>query len=354
LAKVIAVLERGGAQLAVLHTALALRRYGIETRILAGYAAAGGLELFARGGLEVEVWGEDPHLQYECRPHFADWLRPALQDADVVHAHMFGAWWAASRAIGTRTPLMASEHNAVRWPARPRLRAMREALQRVDLFFAHGPPARELVLELGLPHDRLRTGVSPVAGMGARPLPGLPRPRLVYAGRLHPEKGPDLLLDAVARIRRPPPTLVLGSGPLATSLRAAARRSGLAQTVRFLGWREDPARFIAGATACVVPSRHEAWSQTAVLAMGLGVPVVASSVEGLPSTLAQERGILVAPEDPQALAEALEAVRERRRVPDLDGARRYAQRFRPERVVETYMRALRGLASAPVSTKSAA
>ena len=46
-----------------------------------------------------------------------DWLTPRLADAPIVHAHMFGAWWAAGRAMPAGVPLVASEHNDLTWPA---------------------------------------------------------------------------------------------------------------------------------------------------------------------------------------------------------------------------------------------
>ena len=85
------------------------------------------------------------------------------------------------------------------------------------------------------------------------------------------------------------------------------------------------------------PSRDEAFSQAAVLAMGLGVPVVGTGVDGFPETLADGRGIIVAPEDPKALPRALEDVLadggDRHR-----GARAWARQFGAERVAAVYER----------------
>lgn len=66
------------------------------------------------------MWGEGSGLQYDCSEGFARWLAPRLTDGDPVHAHMFGGWWAAARAAPAGVPLVASEHNAVRWPGPPR------------------------------------------------------------------------------------------------------------------------------------------------------------------------------------------------------------------------------------------
>jgi len=340
---VLAVLEPGGTQLGILRVIRALRRQGIEAQVIAAHATRNGLELYAAERISVEVYGSGPGAQYACDPDFSRWLRPRLARADVVHAHMFGAWWAAGRALRRSTPLVASEHNAVRWPGPPCLREMRRALERVNLFYAHGPAARSLVLELGYPEDALRPGISPVAGFATPPRRGLPSPRVVFAGRLEHEKGPDILLDALARLPRPPPAFLLGAGSRAEELREQTVRLGLRDAVRFTGWRRHPARWIAGAAACVVPSRHEAWSQTAVLAMGLGVPVIGTRVEGLPSVLGHNRGLLVPEEEPAALARMLDAVLGGRVVPDLRAAREYAHRFAPERVAPHYIGAYREL-----------
>lgn len=81
---------------------------------------------------------------------------------------MFGAWWAAARVAPAGIPLVASEHNQYLWPDRPHSAELREALGRVDVFFAHGPSARATVIAHGLAVGRLREGISPVVGTQAR------------------------------------------------------------------------------------------------------------------------------------------------------------------------------------------
>jgi glycosyltransferase involved in cell wall biosynthesis len=355
-ARVIAVLEPGGAQLGALRLSLALRAHGIESRWLAGHATREGLALFRARGVDVEVLGGGPALQYARRRAFAERLADALRDEDVVHAHMFGAWWAAARAVPDGTPLAASEHNALQWPGRAPARALREALARVDVFFAHGPAARNEILAAGLPPWRMRQGMSPIAAPVAPPQRRLPSPRIVFAGRLHPEKGPDLLLDALARLAQPPPAFLLGAGAMEPELRRRAARLGISERVHFEGWRDDPANWIAGASVCVVPSRFDAWSQTAALAMSLGVPVVGTAVEGLPGVLGDGRGVLVAPEDPAALADAIAGVLSGHLRTDLRAARRYARGFRPQAIAARYAAAYRDLyaTSGTVSAAAAA
>lgn len=325
--RVIARLEPGGAQLGALRLIQVLRKHGIASRVLAGEATMHGARLFRQAGVAVEVWGRGAGLQYECSEGFASWLRPRLADADLVHAHMFGGWWAASEAVASDVPLIASEHNELCWPSTPREREMARALRRVDLFFGHGPATGAEALRLGLPESRLREGRSAIEAPTAVPSPELPSPRLIFAGRLHREKGPDLLIEALGWMRHPPQTFVLGTGGLVGELRRRVEELGLGSVVHFAGWQSPVGPWLAGASACVVPSRQEAWSQTAVTAMAYGVPVIGCAVEGLPLTLAERRGVLSAPDDPQGLAHAIGRVLERRATTDLEGARRYAAGF---------------------------
>jgi glycosyltransferase involved in cell wall biosynthesis len=342
--RVLAKLEPGGAQLSVLRLSVALRAHGIETRLVVGDACRAGVRLAREHGFEPECFRSRlSGLQWTPSRAFAAWLAPRLAGAQLVHAHMFGAWWAAARAMPQGVPLVASEHNALQWPGRAPTSALREALRRVDLFFAHGPAARTEILAAGLPAARMREGRSAIAPATAPPIPGLPSPRVVFAGRLHPEKGPDLLLDALAQLRDPPPTYMLGAGAMLAELRSRATRLGIDGTVRFEGWRERPERWIAGASVCVVPSRFDAWSQTAVLAMSLGVPVVGTAVEGLPSVLGGGRGMLVPPDDPAAIARAISGMLSGRIRTDLHTARRYARMFSPRLVAARYASAYREL-----------
>jgi glycosyltransferase involved in cell wall biosynthesis len=211
------------------------------------------------------------------------------------------------------------------------------ALRRLDLLYVHGPAARAQLLALGANPSLLRDGRSAIdefePGLAQQPRAAA---RILYVGRLHHEKGPDVLLGAVALLGRDVAVEIVGSGPMEAALREQARALGLDRVVSFVGWQVDPARWIAGASVCVVPSRFDAWSQTAVLAMALRVPVVASAVDGLAHVVGDGRGIAVPPDDPAALAWAIRAVLEEPALVDLDAARSYASRFTADAVADYY------------------
>jgi hypothetical protein len=119
----------------------------VATTLLAGDATAPGMELAARYGLPVDAYRVRDHqmlpsLQWTPSPGFARWLGPRLARADLVHAHMVGAWWAAARALPPDVPLVASEHNQMCWPARDHTPQARAAGRRVGGPLTGVQPAR--------------------------------------------------------------------------------------------------------------------------------------------------------------------------------------------------------------------
>jgi glycosyltransferase involved in cell wall biosynthesis len=344
--RAIGVLEPGGAQLSALRLSRALRAHGIETMIVAGDASPAGLDVARAHGFEVEHFSEVRGLQWQPDGDFAGWLAERVAGADLVHGHMFGAWWAAARAAPADVPVVASEHNALYWPRTAHDDAAAEVAPRLGCYFGHGPETRAWASRIGVPGDRIVAGESAIEGLDGRPQSDLPSPRITFAGRFAPDKGPDILVEALGMLADPPPTYLLGDGEMRAALEHQVAGLGLQDVVRFSGWQAQPERFVAGSAVHVVPSRHDAWSQSAVLAMGLGVPVVATAVEGLPETLASGRGVLVAPEEPRALAAAIGAVLAGLCESDLAAARAYAQRFTPERIAARYASVYRMLAGA--------
>ena len=344
--RVLGVLEPGGAQLSVLRLARAQTALGVRTHLLAGDATPQGIELARHFGFEVDALHVSDEIvdsprQWTADPLFARWLAGHVGGADLVHAHMFGAWWAASRALPPGMPLVASEHNALSWPLGDQSRAAADAVGRVDQFFVHGPGPHAHIRALGIDPARLSPGRSAIA-VHSTPRPGLVSPRLTFTGRLREDKGPDLLLRALALMHEPPVTYLVGDGPMHREVRRLVDELGLRQKVQLPGWSQEPARYVVGADVHVVPSREEAWSQSAVTALALGVPVVATAVDGLPVTLADRRGLLVAP-DPAALAAGIQRALDGNAGLDVEAGRRYAALFQPAQIAADYFAAYQRL-----------
>lgn len=173
--------------------------------------------------------------------------------------------------------------------------------------------ARQLASE-GLPIDLVDVIPNGVRAerYNARPFAGRPVRTILTVANLRPEKAHDVLLAAIARLRPAYPHLqflIAGDGPCAAELKALALRLGVQAQVTFLGHREDVPALLARADAFVLPSRSEAFPNGAIEAMAAGLPVVASGVGGLLDLIDEGRtGLLVRPDDPAALAAAVESL----------------------------------------------
>lgn len=167
---------------------------------------------------------------------------------------------------------------------------------------------------------------------------------LLVAARLHPEKGYEHLLAAMARLKgrldRPVRLLVAGSGPLESHYRGLARDLGCADVVQFLGFREDIVELMTAVDVVVLPSVAEAFGFVLTEAMYLGVPLVATRVGGIPEIVDDGvDGLLVPPADPTALADTIAellADESRRQKMATAGRAKVVTRFRFETMVRRY------------------
>ena len=97
-----------------------------------------------------------------------------------------------------------------------------------------------------------------------------------------------------------------GQGPLEAEIRAEHARLGLGDRFALLGYRTDATRLVAAADVFVLASHHEGLPVTVMEALTLGVPVIAPDVGGIREAVTDGRdGLLVRPDDPTALADAI-------------------------------------------------
>ncbi|HTH98568.1 MAG TPA: glycosyltransferase [Stellaceae bacterium] len=130
-------------------------------------------------------------------------------------------------------------------------------------------------------------------------------PLLLALGRLHPNKGFDVLIEAMALAPRAWLWLA-GAGPEEANLKAQAQRLGVDNRIRFLGWRDDAPALMAAADALVCPSRHEPLGNVILEAWAHGLPVIAAEAQGpLELVRPNVNGLLVPLEDAASLARAI-------------------------------------------------
>ncbi|MBX9622436.1 MAG: glycosyltransferase family 4 protein [Gemmataceae bacterium] len=179
---------------------------------------------------------------------------------------------------------------------------------------------------------------------------------VVAAGRLSPEKGFDVLIDAAAEVLQAEPTtgfVLFGEGTMRPDLERRVAAFGLTGRFVLPGFRADLDRLLPGAGVVCLPSFTEGLPNVALEASAAGVPVVATAVGGTPEVVADgETGLLVPPGDPAALAEMLltllrdPALRSRM---GAAGRRRMRERFTFEAQAKAYLDLFARVCSSPAS-----
>lgn len=265
--------------------------------LAAGLSARGATVTVACPSSTQAAFGFDRHVAVEIgsRPAPSDLavlrrLRALARDHDVVHAHGLRAGALVPRgsvvtwhnAQLTGSPVGALLERLVARRARVTLAASADLADR-----ARELGARDVRVAPVSAPDRVATGRDP----------GLGHPLVLAIGRLHPQKGYDVLLRALPLLGDAV-VAVAGDGPLRDSLAAEAPQ------VRWLGHRDDVADLLAAADVVVLPSVWEARSLTAQEAMRAGRPLVATAVGGIPD-LVGDGAVLVAPGDADALGTAV-------------------------------------------------
>jgi glycosyltransferase involved in cell wall biosynthesis len=194
-----------------------------------------------------------------------------------------------------------------------------------------------------IPREAVRTvhyGVPPAPAVAAADRAGLGFAagalNVAVVASFEPRKGHMTLLDALARTPEVRAALV-GVGEEHAAVEARASELGLADRVRFLGWRRDVDAILAAADALVLPSLANECLPYAILeAMAHGLPVIGTDVAGIPEEIADgETGFVVAPGDAAALAERLRRLAadpELRRAMGEAGRRRVAAEFSLQRM----------------------
>ena len=248
---------------------------------------------------------------------------------EVVHAHGLRAGIDSGRAARhSGAHRVVTVHNLVRPEVAGKVKAplYRAAeplcLSSVDHVFCVSRDIASTLGALKIP----RPPVIEVLHLGAGPAPGIDVDKeavrsslevpdgdalIVTVARLSPQKALHVLLEAVASLRRPSVLAILGEGPLETELKQLASDLGVADRVRWLGFRDDVSDHISAADIFCLSSIWEGIPLAAMEAMALDTPVVATAVGGMDELIANGvSGRLVPPDDPRALCVALEEVLE--------------------------------------------
>jgi glycosyltransferase involved in cell wall biosynthesis len=275
--------------------------------------------------------------------------------------HMNLATIAATRLSGSGARLVVSERNQISAKAREARGAWQRAVYRAvpwayraadKVVAVSGGVAADLAQFGRLPDGKIRVIHNPVFDPDIETLSRAPLdhpffeaggpPIIVAAGRLHNQKGFDVLLRAfaMARAQIDCRLVILGDGPEQARLSAQAEQSGLGYDIDMPGFCANPFALMARAGAFVLSSRWEGFPNALVEAMACGAPVIATDCPSGPREILQGGRIapLVPVDDAGALARSLVATLTMR--PDTTISRARAQGFSVAASAQQYLDAL--------------
>jgi glycosyltransferase involved in cell wall biosynthesis len=233
------------------------------------------------------------------------WSRLRVQKFDIVHLHFGGRSVISLARSATHGKIVRHLHGRILEPQG--LTPVNVSARALDAVVAVSQAVADRVVDgparviyAGLP---ISSNDPPVHRAATSELV------IGTAGRLVELKGIDYLIQAVAALHNEFPALrleIAGSGPQRAKLQATVDREGLNEQVKFLGWIDDIATVLPHWDVYVMPSLEEGFPIAALDAMAAGLPVIASSVGGVPELIEDEKsGWLVPPRDVEALTSRL-------------------------------------------------
>jgi glycosyltransferase involved in cell wall biosynthesis len=279
----------------------------------------------------------------------------------VVHTHGYRAdviGGAVARAH--RIPTVSTVHGFTGGGRRNRLyeRVQLLALRRADAVIAVSAPLVQRLADDGVPHHRIHciaNGFAPLVDTAtraaARQRLGITTNGLVagWVGRLSKEKGADVMLDALAESNPRWRLSVIGEGDEFDQLQQKAAMLGIADRVTWHGQIANAGSLLTAFDAFVLSSRTEGTPITLLEAMNAGVPIIAARVGGVPDVVSASQAVLVLPEQPGMIAQALSEI-EREPSAATDRSARARERLLQSFSAETWLASVDAVYEAAVGS----
>jgi glycosyltransferase involved in cell wall biosynthesis len=311
-------LDPGGAECALVHIVTRLNRDEWSPHVfclsgegkLAGELRDAGVPVVCLGICRRWPFPAAFKLARELRR-----IRPAVLQTFLHHANIIGRW--AGRRAGT--PVIVSGVRVAERRSRFRLWLDRRTANWVDRHVCVSEGVADFSIQTGgLPRDKvvvIPNGVDFDRFANAKPADlaefGLPpgHRSILSVGRLDPQKGVMVLLDAFTAVARELPDvhlILVGEGPLRPEIERFVSSHALADRVHLAGFRDDVPSLMKAGDCFVLASLWEGMPNVLLEALAAGLPVVGTAVEGVAELLADgERGRIVPPNDAGALSRAL-------------------------------------------------
>jgi glycosyltransferase involved in cell wall biosynthesis len=279
----------------------------------------------AAEGIQVRVADRRPGFDRRLPFQLADFV--AQDNVRVLHCHQYSPFVYGGLARVARRDLriVFTEHGRLSAapPSRKRRLANAFLAPLANVITAVSEELRDFMVLEGFRRDRIQVvhnGIDPgseprrAEHIAAREALGVDASAfvIVTAARLDPVKNLRMAIDAFGRVaadNRSALLVIVGDGPDRGELEQRAAAQNLNDRIRWLGYRPDARRLLAGADVYVNTSVYEGISVTILEAMAAGIPVVATRVGGTPEVVAHGvSGLLVASDDVTGFAGALRSL----------------------------------------------
>lgn len=295
---------------------------------------AGGIKALKSLGMDVELWiikeERVPHVTeaflelikqegiearlFSSRKVFDLTLLLILNKAfkasgaSIVHAHGFKA--AFYGRLATTKNLIITHHGKTGHTLKVKIYEFLELvmMKRANAVVAVSDDMKRMLIDSGVRSQQVHLVENFMTVRALERLPSQSSPlKLIFVGRLSPEKGCESLILALKNLNDPSISLtILGDGVERARLTTLVEASGLKDQIQFLGFRNDVALQMAAADALVMPSFREGQPLTLIEACMMGLPVLASKVGGIPELVHPGRnGLLFSPGNIEQIAECI-------------------------------------------------
>ena len=322
-------LEPGGLERVTCDLAMAQSRQGHEVSVFSLLSTSGFKHELIAAGIPVIEGNKSRSLDWRLLRELRQWV--IAQRADIVHAHNFVPnYHAALACMGLRSIPRPAQvctihdmgqrltQRKLRWLFLASLRrTQRVAMvgQRVhQRFIEDGLVAADRAMTVlnGIPVNRFRHGAG--SKNTARQTLGVPLSATLIGcvGRLVPLKNHRRMIEVFAELKPQYPDLhlaIIGDGECRDALRAQVKALGLTEHVTLFGHHPDVASLLPGMDVFALPSQTEGLSIALLEACASQLAIVATAVGGNPEIIQdQQTGVLVPPDDNQALSQGLRSL----------------------------------------------
>ncbi|MDD5438523.1 MAG: glycosyltransferase family 4 protein, partial [Patescibacteria group bacterium] len=230
-----------------------------------------------------------------------------------VHTHLFGSdFWGRLAAKSAGVPKIATtEHNLNVDFGFWRKVALRTTQNLADQYVAISKQVKSyLIKDIRVPENKIRliyNGLDLKRIMRRPSRPPHDVPKLIFVGRLEPQKNLEFILKVLSGIKQPWELSVVGTGSLEASLKHLAEELKIAPRVRFLGAREDVPELLANHDFFLFPSLWEGFGLAVVEAAAAGVPVLASDLPVLRELINDDIATFLPANDQAAWTQAIQS-----------------------------------------------